>query len=183
MLEDEQTVKWLVPLGIAATVLLHRVARRYGDRRRREWFASVAVACGARAEHSSEFLSRFEAEVDERRCEVAYRYSGRIGWRLLVSIPLRGVSDIYNFVFDPTDDPGQTPVSVRNSGFRPREGWLNAELRDAVSHFYELAPRRTRLSVEAATLVCDTSDRLAGAVVRDRISRLVPVASALERTL
>lgn len=183
MLDDEQTVKWLIILGIAAAVLLYRVAGKRSDRRRCEWFESVATAFGARAEHASEFLSRFEAEVDQRRCEVAYGYRRRIGWRLVVSIPLRGVSDIYNFVLQPSDDPGENSVHVRNSGFRPREGWLNAEVRAAVSHFYELAPHRAALEVEAASLRCYAGDRLEGAVVRARTSRLVPVARALERTL
>ena len=183
MLDDEETVKWLIILGIAAAVLLYRVAGKRSDRRRREWFESVAAAFGARAEHPSEFLSRFEAEVDQRRCEVAYRYRGRIGWRLIASIPLRGVSDIYNFVLQPSGDPGRNSLHVRNSGFSPREGWLNADVRAAVSHLYDLAPRKGSLDVEAGTLMWQTADRLEGTIVRARISRLVPVASALERAL
>ena len=183
MLDHEQAVKWLVILGIAAAVVLYRVARRRSDRKRCEWFDSVAKVFGARADHASEFLSRFEAEVDGRRCEVAYRYRGRIGWRLVVGVPLSGVTDIYNFVLHATGDPGGDGLRVRNSGFTPREGWLNAEVRSAIAYFYELAPRNVALDVEAGTLNCQTTDRLEGSVVRARALRLVPVARALEQAL
>lgn len=183
MLDDEQTVKWLILLGIAATVLLYRAAGKRSDRKRHEWFESVATAFAVPAEHASEFLSRFQAVVDERRVEVEYRYRGRIGWRLVMSVPLHGVSDIYNFALQPSDDPGENSLQVRNSGFSPREGWLNAELRAAVAHFAELPPRNSALEVEGATLLCQTTDRLEGTAVRARIARLIPVARALERAL
>ncbi|HXI12350.1 MAG TPA: hypothetical protein VNM92_06860 [Thermoanaerobaculia bacterium] len=98
-------------------------------------------------------------------------------------VPLRGVSDTYNFILQPSDDNDEPGLRVRSSGFNPREGWLNAEIRAAVSNFYEVSPRNVALNVEAATLMCHTVDRLEGAVVRARISRLIPVAGALERTL
>ena len=189
MLDDEQTVKWLIVVAIIATVVLYRYAGKRSDRKRREWFESVAAALGARAEHESEFLSRFAVEVDQRRCEVTYRYgsgglAGRgIGWSLIAGIPLEGVSDIYSLVLQPSDDPGDNGVRVRNSGFKPREGWLNADVRAALSHFYELAPRHAALDVAAGSLMCRDADRVEGPVFRARIARLVPVAKALERTL
>jgi hypothetical protein len=183
LLDDEQTVKWLILLGVAAAVVLYVAAGKRGDRKRREWFDSVAAAFGARAEHESEFLSRFGAEVDGRRCEVVYRYRTRIGWRLVASIPLTGVSAIYSFSMQPSDDPADSGVRVRNHGFSPREGWLNDEVRPALSHFYELTPHKEALEVEASALTCQTYDRLEGAALRARVSRLVPVATALERTL
>jgi hypothetical protein len=182
MLDQEQLVRWLVVPAIAATVVLYRAAGKRNERRRREWFESVATAFGTRAEHASDLLSTFAAEVDGRRCEVAHRY-GKRGWRLVVTIPLSGVSDIYSLVLQPSNDAGEDGLRVRSSGFNPRSGWLNADVRAAVSDFYELAPGKTTLDVEAGTLMCHTADRVEGALFHARVSRLVPVARALERAL
>lgn len=183
MLDNEQTVKWLIVLGIAATLVLYRVAGKRSDRKRREWFESVATAFGARAEHVSEFASTFRAEVDQRSCAVSYRHSSHVGWRLAGSIPLHGVSDIFNFVLRSSDAAGDDGVRVRNFGCSPRDGWLNAEVRDAVLSFLEHAPRRAELHVEGGNLTWHTADRLEGTALRTRVGKLVPVAEALERTL
>jgi hypothetical protein len=182
MPDNEQAVKWLVMVGIVATIVLYRVLGKRSERKRREWFDSVAASFGAKAEHVSEFHSRFAAEVDERRCEVAHRY-GKVGWRLIVTIPLNGVSDIYSLVLQPSNDPDDRGVRVRSSGYEPREGWLNEDVRAAVSHFYEVAPRNRPLDIAAGNLLHISADRVEGATLRDRVARLLPVARALERAL
>jgi hypothetical protein len=190
MPDNEQIVKWLVVAGIIATIVLYRVLGKRSEAKRRAWFDSIASAFGVQAEHVSEFHSRFATEVDGRRCEVAHRYGSRglgessnVGWRLIVTIPLNGVSDIYSLVLQPSSDPDDRGVRVRNSGFNPREGWLNDDVRAAIGHFYEVAPRREPLDVAAGNLTYSSAERVDGASLRARVDRLVPVATALERAL
>jgi hypothetical protein len=188
---NETTWKWLATGTIAVAFLSHRVMARFIERRRRSAVDSLAMAFGATAEHNTDATSRFYVNVGDRRSEIAQGYKCRTadgryvrGYRLIIAVPLRDVSDIYNLSFKRRDDQRNAKsLSVQDSGYHPRDGWLTAALRDAIFDFYDSAGDREPLNIEAGALVYATNRRRDGPALRDLVKHQLNVATSIERTL
>jgi len=188
---SETTWKWLVLGTIAVVFFVYRWIARSAERRRRSWVDSLATAFGATAEHAPDATSRFYVKVGDRRAEIAQGWRCRTadrryvrGYRLIIAVPLRNVSDIYNLTFRRRN--GQRNVeslTVRNSGYHPRDGWLTAALRDAIFDFYDSASELAPLNLEAGALVYATNRRVDGPALRDLVQHQLNVAKSIERTL
>ena len=179
--------RWLIFGAIALAIALIWWMLRARSRRRQKWFDSLASAYGVKAGHPSDTDSAFAIDDDGRRTEVAYRYlsasfgaSASVGWRLIVTVPLRNVSDLYSLQLS---CDGKADVTVRDSGYKPREGWLDDPVRDAVTSFFEASPGTEPLDIGAARLVSRTPGRIDAARLREIVARQQAVAAALERVL
>lgn len=188
---DEAAWKWLVAGGIVLLFLVHRGISGLHERRRREWVDSLAVAFGSKAAHGPDATSRFAADVRGRRCEIAHGYRSRTmdgrylrGTRLIVTVPLRRVSDIYNLSFLLRNDERATEsLSVSSSGYSPREGWIAEPLREAIFDFYDAAGGRGPLNLEGSMLTYAISRRISGPALREVVERQLAVAGAIETAL
>ncbi|HYC88520.1 MAG TPA: hypothetical protein VEO54_04845 [Thermoanaerobaculia bacterium] len=188
---NEITRKILIIGGIALAFLLLWACSRVIERRRRRWVESLAVAFATTAAHGSDATSHFNVHVDGRRCEIAQGYRSRTmdgrfirGLGLVVTVPLRNVSDIYNLTFKRRGN-GRTPDSliVRNNGFHPRDLWLTGLLREAVFDFYDAAPDRAPLSLEGGALMYVTNRRMSGETLRTLLKRQIAVGAEIEAVL
>ncbi|HEX7833745.1 MAG TPA: hypothetical protein VF787_29090 [Thermoanaerobaculia bacterium] len=188
---DETTWKWLTIGTIAVAVVLYLTVSRLIERRRRALVDGLAQAFGATATHGSDATSRFYANVIDRRCEIAHGYHCRTadgryarGYRLIVVVPLHGVSDIYNLSLKRVDGQRSAEsLSVTISGYQPRDGWLTVALREAIFDFYDVAVDRGTLNLEAGALMFATNRRVDGPTLLDLVRRQLSVAANIERTL
>lgn len=106
------------------------------------------------------------------------------GVRLIVTVPLRNVSDIYNLSFQRRDEErAPESLSFRNSGYSPREGWIAEPLREAIFDFYDAAGGREPLNLEGGALMYATSRRISGKALRDMVERQLAVAGEIEIAL
>jgi hypothetical protein len=161
------------------------------ERRRRRWVDSLALAFTTTAAHGSYATSHFNMNVDGRRCEIAQGYRSRTmegryirGLGLVVTVPLRNVSDIYNLTFTRRDDARETgSLIVRDSGYHPRDGWLTERLHEAFFDFYDIAPDRAPLSLEGGALIYTTSRRISGETLLTLVKRQIAVAAEIEAVL
>lgn len=161
-------------------MILIRLALKHGERSRRAWFDGLAAAFSATAAHESEFYSRFAATGNGRQFEIAHEYRGKVGWSVVATIPLAGIPDIYSLRLRRKRN-GE--IDVLDSGYHPREGWLNTDLRKALLDFFAVAPRFGTLDIERGQLVYRSSGRLAPEKLRTLVPLLVDVAARLERAL
>lgn len=182
---------WLVAGAIVVVFLAYRTISRRLERRRREWVDSLAMAFGSQAAHGSDATSHFAADVSGRRCEIAHGYRSRTmdgrylrGTRLIVTVPLRHVSDIYNLSFQLRNgERAAESLSLRNSGYSPREGWIAEPLREAIFDFYAVAGGREPLNLEGSTLMYATSRRISAKALRELVERQLAVAGEIEIAL
>lgn len=182
---------WLVAGAIVAVFLALRGIAKLLERQRRAWVDSLATAFASRATHGSDATSHFAANVNGRRCEIAHGYRSRTmdgrylrGGRLIVTVPLRHVSDIYNLSFRLRDAKrAEESLALRNSGYSPREGWIAEPLRRAIFDFYDVAGGREPLNVEGGTLMYATSRRISGNALRELVERQLAVAAEIEIAL
>lgn len=183
--------KWLIAGAIVVVFLAHRTISRHFEQRRREWVDSLAVTFGSRATHGSDATSLFAADVGGRRCEIAQGYRSRTmdgrylrGVRLIVTVPLRNVSEIYNLSFQRRNgERAAESLAVRSSGYAPREGWIGEPLREAIFDFYDVAGDREPLNLEGGALMYATSRRISGKALRDLVERQLAVAEEIETAL
>lgn len=106
------------------------------------------------------------------------------GVRLIVTVPLRHVSDIYNLSFQRRDEErAPESLSFRNSGYAPREGWIGEPLREAIFDFYDVAGDREPLNLEGGALMYTTSRRTNGKALREVVERQLAVAGEIETAL
>lgn len=188
---NEGMWKWVVAGAIVVVFLAHRRISKLLERRRREWVDSLAVAFGSKAAHGSDATSHFAADVGGRRCEIAQGYRSRTmdgryirGGRLIVTVPLRHVSDIYNLSFQRCNsERAAESLSFRSSGYSPREGWIAEPLREAIFDFYDAAGGREPLDLEGGTLRYATSRRISGNALREVVERQLAVAGEIEIAL
>jgi hypothetical protein len=188
---NEITWKWLVTGAIAVIFVSYWMISRVVERRRRAWADSLATTFGTTAEHGSDATSRFDVHVDGRRCEVAQGYrlrtmDGRYirGYRLIVTVPLRHVSDIYNLSFKRRDGKRTAEsLFLRDGGYHPHEGWLTQGLRGAIFDFYDVAEGREPLDLEGGALTYGTSRRISGKTLQVMVDRQLAVAAKIETTL
>jgi hypothetical protein len=153
---NEITQTRLIVGAIVFAIVLLWAFSRMIERRRRRWVESLAVAFATTAAHGSYATSQFNVNVAGRQCEIAQGYRSRgmdgrhiRGLGLVVTVPLRRVSDIYNLTFKHRGHGrGTDSLIVRNSGYHPRDGWLTERLQAALLDFYDFAPDRAALSVE-----------------------------------
>jgi hypothetical protein len=184
---NEASHRWLIVAAIVVAVILVRLAWRHGERRRRAWVDSLAAAFSTTAVHESEFHSRFPVTVKGRAFEIAHRHRGggigdqtTGGWSLTSAIPLAGVADIYSLRLRRKRN-GE--IDVQDSGYHPREGWLNAALRKALLDFFAVAPRLGTLDVERGQLIYRSYGRMQPGKLRALVPLLTDIAALLERAL
>lgn len=188
---NENTWEWIVAGAIAVIFVLYWTISRVLERRRRAWVDGLSTTFGATAAHGAYATSRFDVLVNGRRCEVAQGYRSRTmdgryihGSRLIVTVPLRHVSDIYNLSFRRRDG-ARTPesLSLRDSGYHPHEGWLTEGLRGAIFDFYDVAGDRQPLDIEGGALTYGTSRRISGKTLQVMVDRQLAVAAEIETAL
>ena len=188
---NEGMWRWLVAGAIVVVFLAHRWISRHFERRRREWVDSLAMEFGSQAAHGSDATSLFASDVSGRRCEIAQGYRSRTmdgrylrGDRLIVTVPLRHVSDIYNLSFQRRNgERAAESLSFRSSGYSPREGWMAEPLREAIFDFYDVAGGREALNLEGGALTYATSRRISGKALREVVERQLAVAGQIEIAL
>jgi hypothetical protein len=106
------------------------------------------------------------------------------GDRLIVTVPLRRVSDIYNLSFRLRNgERVAESLSMRSSGYSPREGWIAEPLREAIFDFYEVAGGREPLDLEGGKLTYATRRRISGTALREVLERQLAVAGEIETAL
>jgi hypothetical protein len=174
---NETTWKWLIVGGIVAVVLAYVTLSKLIERRRRTWVDALAHEFATTAVHDSDATSHFEVTIDERRCELAQGYRSRTtdgrymrGSGLVVTVALRGVSDIYNLSLKRSGE-------FANYGFEPRADWVTDGLRAAIDEFH--AP----LHVQGGTLVFVTYARMSGPELRVIVERQLAAAKEIEPAL
>lgn len=188
---DETTQIRLIVAGIALALLLWWAFSRMVERRRRRWVESLALSFATTAAHGSYATSHFNVNVDGRRCEIAQGYRSRTmdgryisGLGLVVTVPLRNVSDIYNLTFKRRGDARETgSLIVRDCGYHPPDGWLTERLQEAFFDFYEIAQDRAPLSLEGGALIYTTSRRISGETLLTLVKRQIAVAAEIEAVL
>ncbi|HEY0158424.1 MAG TPA: hypothetical protein VGF28_14170 [Thermoanaerobaculia bacterium] len=188
---DEITQTRLIAGGIVLAFLLLWAFSRMAERRRRRCVESLASAFTTTAAHGSYATSVFQVNVDGRRCEIAQGYRSRgtdgrhiRGSGLVITVPLRNVSDIYNLTFKRRgNDREPDSLIVRDSGYHPRDGWLTDRLRAAFFDFYDAAPDRAALNLEGGALMYTTNRRINGETLRTLAKRQIAVAAEIETVL
>jgi hypothetical protein len=190
-MEREQLEVVAIVTGFILLVATFLILKSRGERKRREWFAALAANFQQSVESISEFHARFPIDLAGRTVDVADRHvrSGESGgsMKLVVSVPLRGVGDIFSLQFRPrrvpmlsgSDDELRTLVT----GYQPREGWVDEEVRRSLVAFYALDHPRAYLDVDGGKLVYRCPKQLDAGELRELVQRQVRVAAELERVL
>lgn len=172
--------------AIVAAIASSRCLRARADRRRRVWFDGLAHAMSAQPEHRADRGSRFEATVTGRIVDVVYRYFGAsmgnergVGWTLVCSTALRGVSDIYNVRFERK----RGGIHAKNFGFEPRQGWITPALRAELETLLAPALHAASVDVEGGRLTFRSYRRLDAESVRAVVTSQAAAADQVESAL
>ncbi|HVE69981.1 MAG TPA: hypothetical protein VNI54_01335 [Thermoanaerobaculia bacterium] len=189
---DELTQSRLIVLAVvgaiaAAWVIANRSAKRHEKR-----FAELGQSLGVRVDRESEFLSRFLVDVNGRVFEVTRQHIGRIGWLLVTTTELSGVSALHSADVRPRASRKKaSPASaddfvVRDQGYPLRKGWLTAATAHSLRMFYDTELPLGPLYVEEGKLIHRSPSSfglLDGPSLQDLLSRQGALASQLERSL
>jgi hypothetical protein len=174
MTMTEAMMKWMTLGGLVAAIATWTLLGRFSDGRRRDWFASIAEAFGGKVVREGEFWWWFSTEIDGHPVKVTHRHRKRLGWHTELAIPLSGISEIYNVRIQ---RKGET-FNALNLGFKPHDGWFEPVV-PSLHRFAQRAP----LDVEGGHLIDRGSDQLDASALRDRATRLLDVARAIEQSL
>jgi hypothetical protein len=180
------TVFAVVGAIAAAWVIANRSAARLEKR-----FAELGQSLGVRVDRENEFLSRFLIDVNGRAFEVKRQHIGRIGWLLVTTTELSGVSALHSADVRPRSNRKKASLAsaddfvVRDLGYPLREGWLTAATVQSLRTFYDTELPLEPLHVEEGKLIHRSPSllgRLDGPRLHDFLSRLGTLASQLERS-
>lgn len=200
---DAITEARLIVLGLVLAIAVYWAWGRAMDKRRQARFAALAQSFDRRPVPEGDSLWRFLVAINGRTFEVRHQYiSGATGagwaagWYLVTQTDLQGVSDLHSFeirartrrgqVIDPYDPEFEKRFTVRDSGYPPREGWLNQRVRAAIAEFYALDLPLNPLSVEEGRLVHRSHlsvKRFSDDVLRELLVQQGAVAAVLEQVL
>jgi hypothetical protein len=184
---SETAWRWIAGAGTVALIAAVQLQRAWKERRRRAWFGGLADAFGASPTHDAFKQSHLETVVASRRVEIAHRVDPMSSTRrgvprstLIVSTPLRAVSDIHSFRLQRRK---KDVVVVERFGFEPREGWMSAAVREKLTLFFEIVDRADTLDIEEGHLRFRTSHRYDPATLGTLVDRQVAAAEVIERAL
>ena len=189
---DELTQARLIIFAVVGAIVAAWVIANRSATRAEKRFAELGQSLGAKVERESEFLSRFLLDVNGRAFEVKRQHIGRIGWHLVTTTQLSGVSALHSADVRPRSNRGKTsPASaddflIRDLGYPLKAGWLTAATAQSLATFYDTELPLERLYLEEGNLIHRSSSllsKLDGPRLQDLLSRQSALASQLERAL
>ena len=194
---DELTQTRLIVAAVVGAIVGAWMLSRHFDKRREQRFVALAQSLGTQIERESEFLSRFHIEVEGRAFEVCQRHiggagaSGLVGWYLVTSTKLKGVSDLHATTIRPRSKLKGSAHSaddflVRDQGYPLKQGWLTAAVAQSLAQLYTAEISPESIDLEEGKLI-QRSRTLPGANDGPRLLGLLKrqgvLAAQLERSL
>ena len=189
---DELTQSRLIVFAIVGAIAAAWVIANRSGTRREKRFAELGQSLGVRVHRESEFLSLFLIDVNGRAFEVKRQHIGRIGWHLVTTTELSGVSALHSADVRPRSRRKKpSPASaddflIRDQGYPLKKGWLTAATAQSLATFYDTELPLEPLFLEGGSLIhrsMSLLDQLDGPRLHDLLSRQGALASQLERSL
>jgi hypothetical protein len=189
---DELTQIRLIVVAVVGAIAAAWVISRRSASRREKRFAELGRSLGVAVDRESEFLSRFLIEVNGRAFEVKRQHLRRIGWHLVTTTELSGVSALHSADVRPRSGRRKpSPASaddfiVREQGYPLRPGWLTPATAEHLKSFYDTELPLEPLYLEEGKLIHRSPsllERVDGRSLYDLLHRQGALASQLERSL